>query len=922
MTPERLQQIQELYHAAREQTRAARPGFLAEACRADKELRREVESLLAQDAGVMERPAMEVAAELLAGRSVGGDGDVPANLTATLDRDLRSGRRLGPYEIHTLLGAGGMGQVYRARDTRLDREVAIKVSGEPFSARFNRETRAIAALNDPHICTLYDVGPNYLVMELVEGETLAAELKKGALGLKRTLAYGAQIASALTAAHSKGITHRDLKPGNIMLTKSGVKVLDFGLAKIASANEDPLTERGAMMGTPAYMAPEQVEGKECDARTDIYALGLVLYEMATGKRPERDLPLALDATPPQFAHIVTRCLEKDPHARWQTAHDIQAELEWAGAAPAAAPPEPDSRMSRAKWVATLLCAGALAVAVVALSIGNPWRSAPALGAMRFEIPVPKEAFNPGAFTVSPDGHYFAFTAISQNGGLRRLWLRAVGSQEARPFPDIEGGGVPFWSPDSRFVAFFTPNKLVRIDIEGGPPQKVCDCSGTNGSWNKDGVILFDDLEGHLLRVLAGGGVPVVVSKMRMNFPDFFPDGRHFLYLGGPRADRIGVGSLDGKQAAPLRELATAPFAAAYAPPAGSGPGYLVFYRDETLLAQPFDPRRMEPEGDPIPMAQHLQSYGNGAFFTVSANNVLIYRVNAVIEDTRFTWFDSQGRSLGTVGEPGPHLTLSLSPRGGRAAFVRLESQTNPDSNVWLLDLARGNTIRFTSGTGSVNDAVWSSDGRDIVFSVHREGRDFVYRKAVSGGGEELLLASARAVPMSWSPDGRFLLYQTWTATTSTDLWLLPLEGDHKPVSYLTTKFPEGFGRFSPDGRWVAYQSGESGQSEIYVREFSVPTSSSAAAAAGSPVSNGGGRQPHWRADGKELFYLGANRTLMAVDITAGRAGEPRALFQLPLGAEAWDVAADGKRFLVTVPLAQSAPPPFTVVLNWQSLLRK
>ena len=922
MTPERLQKIQELYHSARERTPAARPGFLAESCADDEELRRQVESLLAQSADVMERPAMELAAELLAGGPLAEGGDAPATLKATVAGDLNPGGILGPYEIRSLLGCGGMGQVYLARDTRLGRNVAIKVSKELFSARFNREARAIAALNDPHICTLYDVGPNYLVMELVEGETLAAALKKSTFELNQALAYGAQIAGALAAAHAKGITHRDLKPGNIMLTKNHVKVLDFGLATIASAEEGPLTANGVMMGTPAYMAPEQMEGKECDARTDIYALGLVLHEMATGKRPGRDLPLAVEEMPPQFGHIIKRCLEKDPQARWQAASDIQAELEWAGTAPTGLPSEAGSRMSQAKWAAVLLCTVALAVAAVALVIGTPWRSAPQLNPVRFEVPLPNQARNPGAFTISPDGRYVAFTAIGPNGGPRHLWLRAVGSQEARPFLDIEGAVSPFWSPDSRFVAFFTPKKLIRIDVGGGPPQSVCDCTGTNGSWNQNDVILFGDPEGHLMQVPAGGGVPVAVSKTVMRFPYFLPDGRHFLYLGGPRNDRIGVGSLDGREASPIRELVTAPFPATYAPPSGSGPGYLVFYRDETLLAQPFDTRRMETRGDPISLAQHLQSRANGAFFAVSANNVLIYMVGAAIEDTQLTWYDNNGNRLGTVGEPASHLTVSLSPDDMSVAFVRLESQTNLDANLWLLDLVRGIPTRFTSDTGSVNDAVWSPDGRDIVFSVHREGRDSVYRKPVSGGPAEFLLASDRAVPNSWSPDSRFLLYQTYTSTRSTDLWLLPLDGNGKSIGYLTTDFPEGFGRFSPDGHWVAYQSGQSGQNEVYVRTFAAPTSPPAPAAQGSQVSKGGGRQPHWRSDGKELFFIGANRYLMAVTITDGRPAEPRKLFQLPLGAEAWDVTADGERFLLAVPLAQSAPPPFTVVLNWQSLLRK
>jgi eukaryotic-like serine/threonine-protein kinase len=476
MTPQRLEQIEEVYHSARDRAVAERGAFLAEACGGDQELRHEVEALLRQDdsVGVFVRPALEVAASLLKSERA---------------ERLVAGAQLGPYQILAPIGKGGMGEVYRARDTRLGRDVAVKVSVERFNSRFEREARAIAALNHPHICTLYDVGPDYLVMEMVEGETLATLLRKGALPMSQVLHYGAQIADALSAAHAKGITHRDLKPGNIMIAKNGIKMLDFGLAKSASDETATL----AIMGTPAYMAPEQMEGKSCDARTDIYALGLILSEMATGKKGSHE------SLSGHFAHLVQRCVESDPGARRQAASDIKAELEWA-AKSLGATPETGARKHRGRTIAAIIGAAVLAAAVVGLAILAPWRMAPAPSMVRFEIPVPKEVFNPGVMAVSPDGRYFAFSARDPTGGPRRLWLRAVDSMEARILPGTEGAGIPFWSPDSRFVATFVTGKLTKVEIAGGPPQTVCDCNGLGGAWSKDGVILYNDAAGRPVRV--------------------------------------------------------------------------------------------------------------------------------------------------------------------------------------------------------------------------------------------------------------------------------------------------------------------------------------------------------------------------------------------------------------------------------------
>jgi eukaryotic-like serine/threonine-protein kinase len=819
---------------------------------------------------------------------------------------LSPGEKLGPYEILAPLGAGGMGEVYRAKDTRLNRPVAIKIAARDFGDRFEREARAIAALNHPSICTLYDIGPNYLVMELVEGETLAARLRKGRFSVEQTVQYGAQIAEALAEAHAHGITHRDLKPGNVMLTKSGVKVLDFGLAK--SVQDETLTLANAVMGTPAYMAPEQMEGKSCDARTDIYALGLILVEMATGKRK------STDGLSGPFAHVMERCLEHDPARRWQAASDVKAELEWAGKATLESPPPRSPKIGTRTIIAG---AAVVAVAVGALAIWAPWRTAPPARAVRFEIAVPRDAINPGVLALSPDGRYLAFSARGLTGAVRSLWVRAVGSSDARILSGSEGPGIPFWSPDSQFVATFTAAKLIKIDIGGGPPQTICDCTGTGGSWSKHGVIIYYDSAAHLMRVSASGGTPTMIAEGPASYPLFLPDGLHFLYRSGPGNSRVYVGALDGSIPARSREVAVTALAPAYAPPTGSGPSHLLFMRDGTLFAQPFDARKLETAGEPTPLVEHLQSFGNTGYFAASMNDVLVYRVKAAVQDTQLTWFDSQGKSLGTVGESGSHITLALSPDGNQAAFGRLESPTNPNTQVWLLDLVRGSATRFSSGEGSASRPVWSPDGRSIVFLRNREGLDMLYRKPVGGGDEDLLLTSRRGLPWSWSPDGRLVLYQTYAG--SADLWTVPVEGERKPTPYVRSEFDELEGKFSPDGRWVAYVSNVSGRDEVYVREFSAPGS-----AAGSLVSNGGGNEPHWHSDGKQLLYR-AGRNLVSVDITTApsfQARSPAMLFQLPLGADDWDVTADGQRFLVAVPLVQNTPQPFTVVLNWQGMLKK
>jgi len=857
---------------------------------------------------------------------------------------LSAGTHLGPYEILAPIGKGGMGEVYRATDTRLHREVAIKVSAEHFGERFEREARAIASLNHPNICSLYDVGPNYLVMELVEGENL-----KCPLPLATALHYARQIADALEAAHEKGIVHRDLKPGNIRIKPDGtVKVLDFGLAKMggtptAPSEESPTvtmheTQAGVILGTAAYMAPEQAKGKPVDKRADIWAFGVVLWEMLTGKRlfngetTTEVLAAVLkeepkwDQVPPQVRRLLHRCLEKDPRHRLKHIGDVMALVDDAPQSSAAARP------LRTAWFWTA-AVGALAIAA-AVALWTPWRTSPPANQTRFQIPVPEGTSNTGGLSVSPNGRYLAFNAANSDG-IRRLWLQGLDSLEARVVPGTEGIiGLQFWSPDSRFIAFFTPGKLKKVDIAGGPPVTVCDSNAAFGSWSKDDVIVFPQGSGmrggaqSLLRVSASGGMPRLVAEGNYGFPSFLPDGRHFLYLGhaGRSNARVYVGSLDSAKPAEQspKEVAATAFGSIYAPSRNGGPGYVLFLRQGTLMAQPFDERRSEAVGDAVSVAEQVGSVQLLGFFSASSN-VLVYRLSATAQNSQLTWLDREGKALGKIGEPGAYINLALSPDGARAAMSRLESQTNLNAELWLLDLARGTTTRFTSGPSPSDYPVWSKDGGQIIFRVYREARYMLYQRPANGGtDEQLLLESGGEVPSSWSSDGRYLLFRHFNGTTDQDLWVLPLEGDRKPISFLDTEFAEEGGQFSPDGHWVAYTSNVSGRNEIYVREFSQPATD-ASSAAGRTVSNGGGIQARWRADGKELFYLSPDRDLMAVDVSmkpAFQSGPPKALFRLPLGAGAWDVTADGKRFLVAVPLEQNLPAPFIVVQNWQAALEK
>jgi eukaryotic-like serine/threonine-protein kinase len=883
---------------------------------------------------------------------------------------LSAGEKLGPYEILAPIGAGGMGDVYKARDTRLDRIVAIKTSKTEFSERFEREARAVAALNHPNICTLHDVGPNYLVMEYIEGTPV-----KGPLPLDQALQYAAQICDALDAAHTKNITHRDLKPPNILVTKQGIKLLDFGLAKVGPvvrADEATmtmaLTGKGEILGTLMYMSPEQINGREADARSDIFSFGLVLYEMLTGKRAfegstpasvmgailERPAPSIAEVAPPALDRVLNRCLEKDPDRRWRSASDLKWALENLG--PTETGSKPERGFAAPQWI--WLAWGAAAVFllgflfIAAAHFREPQPARPEL--MRLQIPLPEGAQSLVAFIVSPDGRHLAYI-VRSSGSAPRVWLRSLDSLEAHPLAGTEYvETVPlFWSYDSRFLVFAAGRGLKKIPIAGGPPEPVANLSEIGGSMNQDGVIILGTNPGAnggrgLIRISTNGTVtPLTVVDPRKEFahhhPTFLPDGKHFLYLKvatAPENRGIYIGSLDtpAEQQSTKRLVATAFGPAQFVPATDSAGGYLLFMRDGALLAQPFNDKTFEVSGDPVTTAGPIGFFVDRAFFSASVNGTLIYNPSSAT-DFQLSVSERRGSQVlpgQTVGAVRDFALsgLALSPDGKRAAFVRRDLQRTQNTNVWLFDLVRGDASPFTYRPGVERSPIWSPDGRRIVFNSNRNGPFDLYVKPADGSeDEELLLKSGEnKTATSWSRDGHFLLYAQGSGQTRSEIWVLPDPGvavaERKPVPFLQTEFAETDAQFSPEAtgapRWVAYVSNESGHNEVYVRPFS-PGSNGAPAASGKwLVSRGGGIHPRWRSDGHELTYLGAGK-IYTVEISPSRrfeAGAPKPLADLPAGAAFGDISADGSRILVAVPEKQNTAPPFNVVLNWQAGLKK
>jgi eukaryotic-like serine/threonine-protein kinase len=894
------------------------------------------------------------------------------------------GTRLGPYEIVSPVGAGGMGEVYKARDTRLDRSVAIKVltsrlaGAGDLRARFEREAKAISALNHPHICTLHDVGhegdSEYLVMEYLEGESLSQRLAKGRLPLDQVYRLGAQIADALDKAHQRGIVHRDLKPANVMLTRSGVKLLDFGLAKLradatssdddnsicttfiagASGHDDaggPLTDRNVLIGTLPYMAPEQLDGKEADTRSDLWALGCVLYEMVAGKRAfaaegQASLITSILTAEPQgvaehqplapadLDRLIRACLAKDPDDRWQSAHDVMAELRWIAerssasgvAAPGPGPPRPSRRERAVAVVAVLLALGLVTALTLRPRAGGPETT-------RFVVLSPLDGdFAPG-LAVSPDGRQLAFVAGAQ--GRREIWVRPLAALEARRLPGTEGARFPFWSPDGRSLGFFANGKLMRVDLAGGAAQPLASANdGRGGAWGRTGVILFAPTPiAAIHRVPASGGADEVVTHVDKTrnesdhrWPVFLPDGRHFVYLARgrvPEDHALVAGSLDGPEAMVLvKGLQSSIAYAAFG-------GYLLYVRERTLVAQPFDPDRLRFTGEPVPLAQAVDPIGEGtpgtayAFFA-AGGSTLAYRAGVRVI-SQPTWFDRGGRELGRAGPPGDFDEPALSPDGKDVALDRNDEHLT--SAVWRLDLGRGALSRLSFGAGSALAPAWSPDGSRVAYTCGQL-RSLCLRPASGAGSEEVLLTSdAAKLVDDWSPDGKFLLYEEVSRQTTADLWLLPLAGERQPALYLQTPFDETHAKFSPDGRFVAYTSNESGRDEVYVQTFP-------AAGGKWQISTDGGDQAQWRADGKELFFLGLDRKLRAVAVKTEHGFEPRfeprfepgtqrVLFEarttVPAGLASrasYAVSGDGQRFLLDEIVSDGGRIPITVVLDW------
>jgi len=884
---------------------------------------------------------------------------------------LASGTKLGPYEIVSPLGAGGMGEVYRAHDTRLERDVAVKVlptnlSSDPcLRQRLEREAKAVSKLSHPHICTLHDIGHHdgvdFLVMELLEGETLEQRLTKGPLPPEQTLRFAAQIADALAKAHKMGIMHRDLKPSNIMLTKAGAKLMDFGLAKetgpaplaaaLTEMTEDQakLTVEGTIVGTLQYMAPEQLEGKESDARTDIFALGEVIYEMATGKpafsgRNRASLIAAIltveppsivqlhPLVPPALERLVKKCLAKDPDERWQSASDLASELNWiieGGGHTAGAGHLVDRKNTREAlaW----LVSGILTVVLIA---GTIWWQNPKQPeqTMYFSPPFP---FPVRDMTLAPNGHTLAAIVYLESARKNVIWIYELGAAKANSLADTEDASYPFWSADGRSLAFFADGKLKKLAVSNGQVQTISDApSGRGGTWNKDGVIVFTPdaaLGSGLYRVSASGGTPTPITKpdtsrgeQSHRWPIFLPDGKHYLYLaanfGGGKGgmNAIFMGALDSNEKLFVVEAtANASYAA---------PGYLLFPRGRTLLAQRFDLKRFALAGEPITILPEVsyQQLVRRAVFTVSDNGLLVAQTGgSAVALSQPIWFDRKGKEVGVVSKPDVYQNISLAPKGRSVAMDKtdMESQSQMIAHVWTYDLQRNSAKRLTFDLSTHVLPVWSPDGTQLVFSSNQQTNFDLNIKNSDGSQEERVIVhdDHDKHPNDWSRNGKYILY-----TRGADLWFVTLP-ELKNGLFLKAPATLRNGQFSPDGKWVAYASNETGKWEIYVTSFPEPRGK-------WQVSIGGGEQPRWGGDGRELFYLSSDHKMMAAQVTTGAnfdVGTPAALFQAtprqPVSMNdlfAYDVSREGQRFLILTQLKQEETVPMSVILNWSAKLTK
>lgn len=864
-----------------------------------------------------------------------------------------------------------MGEVYRARDSRLGRDVAIKILPAIYSSdpdrlrRFEQEARAASALNHPNILSIFDIGTSesgpYVVSELLEGETLRERIGGSPLPQRRVIEYALQIASGLAAAHDKGIVHRDLKPENIFITSdSRVKILDFGLAKLTTPVEphgeaDTLrvdTDPGIIIGTAGYMSPEQVRGVPPDHRSDIFAFGAVLYEMLAGKRAFKgeskldtmsailkedpsDLLDVNNKIGPGLERIVRHCLEKNPAQRFNSARDLAFAIEALSGSGGDGPTRLDKavsttrRLKKREMIAwSVVAIAAVVVAVLLLILYSISSETPSPQVARFLVfPPEKNIFQGSGDFVSPDGKRLVFTATGTDGR-RMLWVRGIDSLVAQLLTGTEDAAQPFWSPDGNHIGFFAGGKLKKIGASGGSVQVLADVQAARGgTWNSDGVIVFSPaIADGLYRVADSGGPATAITTLNTAkyetshcWPYFLPDGKHFLYLARNAQQNnsaIYAGELGSKEA---KLLVNTDAGAAYA-----APGYLFFVRGRSLMAQPFDAGSLKLSAEPAPIAENIgySATTARAFFSISNNGVLSYRGNVALNG-QLTWFSRGGTAENKIGAIGDFLGFSISPDQQRIVVSQLDLEKG-NYDLWMIEQTRGTSSRFTFDPTNETFPVWSPDGSRIAFASNKNGTADLFAKAAnSAGNDELLFKSANLkAPNDWSSDGRTILFNDFDPKTNSDLWVLILGGDPKPTPVTQTPFGETNGRFSPDGKWIAYESTESGPGQIYLQGF--PSRSK------TQVSTGGGFQPRWRGDGKELFFIGPDKKLMAVDITAGangiQVGTPRALFDLRIGslpgAPYYDVSHDGQRFLVSVAGEENTPTPMTVVLNWNAGLKK
>ncbi len=883
---------------------------------------------------------------------------------------LAAGFRLGPYEIVSPIGAGGMGEVYRARDTRLSRDVAVKVLPSNLAPtpearqRFEREARTVSQLSHPHVCALYDVGregeTEYLVMELIEGETLSQRLARGAMPLDQALRFGAEIASALQAAHRKGIVHRDLKPGNVMLTKSGVKLLDFGLARafdvpVASGEltraktvtvADELTAEGVIVGTVPYMAPEQLRGEESDARTDVFALGTVLYEMFTGQRAFSGASQAtlisaiLTSEPPPITDrrplspagldlLVRTCIAKDPADRWQSAHDVELQLR--GIPGSGSMSRPNVAIpARPSPLSTWLRAGAaLAVAAALAIVVWQMRRAPGpsqSGPLRFTLPPPEGgAFNyfvEGDFlAISPDGTQIAYAAWGAKDVMNRVWVRPLSSFAARPIAGTEGANSILWSPDGRSIAFFTRDKLKRVEVAGGAPVPICDIpagGGKAGTWGRSDI-LFASIQGAALyRVPASGGQPVIVIKAdaahlasRLAWPWFLPDGERYLYLS---RETDGQGNLmlaePGKAPRSIGRIASF---FQYLEP-----GFLVYSREGTLVAQRFDATRGRISGDPVSVAERVRyffSTGSAGFAARAGTIAYVSQPDA----SRLAWFDRGGREVSRLGASGTYLDLHLTADGKRLLFDRARPGLET-YHVWSYDLERGIESPVTNGLDTEVYPRLLADGKSMIFSAVRGTPPLLRRRDMATGQETPLTEGRRAFQMAQdvSPDGRSLVFTERTEIGNFDIWSLALDGSARPVALVQSSFDKRNVRFSPDGRFIAFISNEAGRPEVYVMPFPGPGEK-------VRVSEGGAQLLRWGRDGA-LYYLSGEMRFVTVPVRTSpvlHVGAPKTLFTV--GERGWvdfDVSADAQKILAIVPEIVGDESPLNVLVNWSPEIGK